>query len=267
MSREFVRRLVNHYPRLKAVLLRMLRLVMPSQFVSTHYVESADAQADSQRLRSAWQNEELPQRQRRLVEKELGAFRQGNPVVAFDVFVRSLRTISGTTNSTTLLEIGCSSGYYNEVMRHAGLEIQYSGCDYSKPFIDLARDLYPELRFDVEDATALTYADNAFDIVVSGCCLLHIPEYGTAISETARVARSHAVFHRTPVLIGSPTKCYVKRAYGIDTVEFHFNEAELLDLFDRVGLELLETHSWGEEIAGGKGKATRTYVCRKRAES
>ena len=238
---------------------------MPSLRVSSHYIESTDAAADSQRLRSAWQNEQLPQRQRRLVEKELTAFRQGHPVVAFDVFVRSLRDISGAAESSTLLEVGCSSGYYNEVLRHADLKIQYSGCDYSEPFIDLARDLYPELRFDVQDATALTYVDNAFDIVVSGCCLLHIPEYSAAIFETARVARSHAIFHRTPVMIGSPTKCYVKRAYGIDTVEFHFNEAELLELFEKAGLELLETHSWAEHIVGEKGKATRTYVCRKRA--
>lgn len=265
MTRSAIRGFLNRSPRLKTSLMYALRFVMPSLRVSSHYVESTDAEIDGQRLRDAWQNQDIPLRQRSLVEKELSHFRRGEPVVAFDVLTKCLKQIRNTQSQSTLLEIGCSSGYYSEVIQSVAPGITYTGCDYSEPFIDMAKRTYPALAFHVEDATALSYANSAFDTVVSGCCLLHIPEHRTAIAETARVTRSHAIFHRTPVLIGLPTKCFVKRAYGIETVEYHFNETEFLSWLDYYGLDLVATHSWGEEMSGGTGKATRTYVCKKRA--
>ncbi len=112
----------------------------------------------------------------------------------------------------------------------------------------------------------MRYADASFDIVISGCCLLHIPEYEQAIAETARVARKHAVFHRTPVVFGEPTKYFRKQAYGVETVEIHLNEGALLMMFQRHGLELIDTTTLDETLDSSdseRGTATRTYLCRK----
>jgi ubiquinone/menaquinone biosynthesis C-methylase UbiE len=141
--------------------------------------------------------------------------------------------------------------------------ITYAGCDYSDAFIALARQKYPALRFEVEDATAMHYRDNAFDVVISGCCLLHIPEYQAAVSETARVARRYAIFHRTPVVLGQPNQYFRKRAYGVETVEIHFNEPEFLALLASSNLELIATYTLNEIVQDGVGSASRTYVCRK----
>ncbi|MCB1937594.1 MAG: class I SAM-dependent methyltransferase [Rhodocyclaceae bacterium] len=262
-----LRALLNRFPRLKAVLKGVKRRMVPDDGVSTHYVELAGDQAGSEsvRLRQAWQDDSLPARQRHLVDAELAQFRSGTPVPVFDVLVRSLRDLTDGPAPFSLLEIGCSSGYYAEVMQIANVPAQYTGCDYSAHFIAMARERYPERQFDVEDATRLRYDDAAFDVVVSGCCLLHIPEYAKAVAETARVARRYVIFHRTPVVVGQPDKYYRKLAYGVETIEIHFNEPAFLALLDRHGLERVATHTLDETIRQGVGSASRTYVCRKKA--
>lgn len=250
----------------------MLRVVrnrlFPGTSVSLGYVslQGKEADAEGQRLRNSWQDDALPQRQRELVDHQLHQYRSGASINVFDVFVDSLRALPDLYGMS-LLEVGCSSGFYSEVVEIARLPIKYSGCDYSDAFIRLAKEKYPFIDFAIEDATALNYDDRSFDIVVSGCCLLHIPEYEKGVAETARVARRYAIFHRTPIVWGQPEQWYRKRAYGVETVEIHFNEPEFLALLDRMGLELLYTHTLSEESADAsraQGHASRTYVCRKK---
>jgi ubiquinone/menaquinone biosynthesis C-methylase UbiE len=260
-----VRALLNRFPRIKAFLKRMRHLVRPSFGVSSNYVQLQEGEAGSEstRLRAAWQATALPQRQRALVDGQLAAYRRGEPVDVFDVMIRALRALPDGARGMSVLEVGCSSGYYSEVLDIAGMGMTYTGCDYSDAFIALARQKYPALHFDVEDATALSYGPDTFDVVISGCCLLHIPEYEAAVAETARIARKYAIFHRTPMLLGQPNAYYRKQAYGVETVEIHFNEPRLLALLASSGLELVATYTLTETIQDGVGTANRTYVCKK----
>jgi hypothetical protein len=100
-------------------------------------------------------------------------------------------------------------------------------------------------------------------VVISGCCLLHIPEYEAAVAETARVARQYAIFHRTPVVLGQPNRYYRKQAYGVETVEIHFNEPQFLALLAQHGLELTKTSTLSQEGDELNGSAVRTFLCRK----
>lgn len=261
-----LRSLINRFPRLKNLLKRGLRLMLPGRGVSTHYVEMAgdEVGSESVRLRTAWKDDDLPGRQRELVDRQLAEYRRGSAVDVFDVLVKSLRALQSGVGKMRVLEVGCSSGYYSEAFRIAGLDVDYAGCDYSDAFIAMARQRYPGLQFDVQDATTLKYADKAYDAVISGCCLLHIPEYEAAVAETARVASHYAIFHRTPVVLGQPNKYYRKQAYGVETVEIHFNEPQFLQLLADNGLELLATHTLDETVSHGVGSATRTYVCGKK---
>lgn len=252
---------LNLFPGLK----RLLRGARNRLLYLNLYGEVADA--EGQRLRNSWQDYVLPQRQRKLVDQQLRQYRSGARIDVFDVFVDSVHALPDLAPCASLLEIGCSSGFYSEVLEIAGLPVEYSGCDYSDAFIRMAKEKYPNIAFAVEDAIALHYSDRSFDIVVSGCCLLHIPEYAKGVAETARVARCYAIFHRTPIVWGQPEQWYRKDAYGVETVEIHFNEAEFLALLVKNGLELITTHTLSEESADTsrtKGRATRTYVCRKK---
>lgn len=272
MIKAAIGRILARHPRLDHLARRLYALAFRSGQVSYAYEHLDDDRADheAQRLRGSWQSDLIPARQRELVDRQLALFREGKPVPVFDVFVEALRSLSGHWRGSeaprTLLEVGCSSGFYAEVIQVKGLGLHYSGCDYSPAFIDLGHQRYPGVPLTVEDATQLMHSDASFDVVVSGCCLLHIPEFEKAIMETARVARQFAVFHRTPVVTGIPHQYFHKKAYGVDTVEIHFNEEQLLDMFNTHGLKLLQTFTLSQgPIAGhpGEQRYDRTYVCEK----
>jgi ubiquinone/menaquinone biosynthesis C-methylase UbiE len=180
----------------------------------------------------------------------------------FDTLVEPLARMRLPSGSS-LLEVGCSSGFYSEVLSARGIDVRYTGADYSPAFIDLARRCYPGLAFDVMDATRLAYSDSQFDVVVSGCCLLHILDYPAAIAETARVAARYAVFHRTPVQHLAPTRHFTKQAYGVTTLEICFNEAELVRLFAQHGLLVTDVVTLDAHSRDGEAFAVKTYACRK----
>lgn len=263
--RSSIRAMLNRFPYLRWLLKNLLNRLLVIARVSSYYVHLQPGEKDQEfsRLRDAWQSPDLPARQREVVDTQLEAYRRGEPVEVFDVITSALQALPCYERGMSVLEVGCSSGYYSEVFEITGLQVQYTGCDYSDAFIKLARQKYPSLRFDIEDATSLNYEDNAFDIVISGCCLLHIPEYGKAVAETARVARRYVIFHRTPVLLGHPNVYYRKKAYGVEMVEIHFNEPQFLKLLADQGLELNATFSIDESDQVKLGPANRTYVCRK----
>ena len=260
-----VRLALNCLRRLKRFFKRVNPKSSQGAEVSSNYVQihMSESELKSCYLSEAWQAQDLPARQRKLVDTQLAAFRRAERVDVFDVMTRALSALPSNLQGMTVLEVGCSSGFYSEVLEIAGLDLLYNGCDYSNAFIELARQKYPAQRFDVEDATALKYGDNVFDIVISGCCLLHIPEYEAAVAETARVACRYAIFHRTPVVLGQPNVYFRKQAYGVETLEIHFNERQFLELLARQGLELIATYTLDESVQSGVGSANRTYVCKK----
>jgi len=260
---------LNHHSSIKRFIKSCINFIMPSASASASVslgyikIEAEQSGYESERLRTAWKSKDLPRRQRNLVDSQIERFRKGKPVAVFDVLVQALRNLQSHGSRGTLLEVGCSSGYYSEVLAIANMNWNYFGCDYSEAFIAMAKEYYPKVLFRVEDATKLSYADSSFDVVVSGCCLLHIPEYCAAVKETVRVARHYAVFHRTPVVLGQPNIYYRKQAYGVETVEIHFNEPEFLELLATSGLKLIACHTLDEVIFNGLGAANRTYVCEK----
>lgn len=238
--------------------------------VSANYrqLESEQAASTAQELRDSWKACDIPARQRALVDTQLAVYRKGEVVPVFDSLVDILSTNISDLSGARVLEIGCSSGYYSEVFAIKRLGVSYEGCDYSPAFIRLARELYPGTRFKVEDAVSLTYPSAYFDIVVSGGCILHIPEYDLAIGEAARVSRRWVVFHRTPVLHMSGPISYRKNAYGVETFEVQFNEQKLVRMFARHRMRVVDvnTHSIGWEPKLSDAAAMKTYLCEKIAD-
>lgn len=184
---------------------------------------------------------------------------------AFDALTEILDRNIPNVNGLNLLEIGCSSGYYYDVLRIKGIQASYRGCDYSEAFIALARHHYPGVPFDVEDAVGLRYRSESFDIVVSGCCILHIADYEKAISEAARVSRTYVVFHRTPIMHLHGPLVFRKKAYGFETIEIHFNEQKLVELFSAHKLCIIDvnTHYISWDTKRQDALAMKTYLCKK----
>ena len=205
--------------------------------VSTGYETLDQASEVTEEMKNAWKSTEIPLRQRALVQQELAAMYSKRPGAPFRVLAEILRPYLRTGD--TLLEIGCASGYYCEVLGYLlSKTIHYTGVDYSSPLIEMAKDYYPGVAFEVADGAQLPYPAGTFRFVISGCVLLHVPDYPDHIRETVRVAGEYIVVHRTPVSRRRATQCSRKLAYGVETVELAFNEAEFIDLFRQAGAEL-----------------------------
>jgi SAM-dependent methyltransferase len=213
----------------------------------------------SSSLASGWQHETIVSAQRQLTEHELVKMYGGKPIKPWQV-LKEVISYTGLHNGS-ILEVGCSTGYHNEVIAYLlGHPINYTGIDYSRAMIEKARRLYPKTRFDVGDTTALPYSDHQFDICLSGGVLLHVPNYRIGIFESARVAEKWVIFHKTPIVSGK-TQYFRKRAYGIPCVEIHFGEEEFLAMCREAGLIL--SREW--LIDEGPEGAVKTYLYEKRA--
>jgi ubiquinone/menaquinone biosynthesis C-methylase UbiE len=217
-------------------------------------------------VESAWQDPGVPRRQyEECTRPELAKYAKGIGVQPYDVLVEILKDNIADLDDKELLEIGCSSGYYSEVLKIKGIRAKYAGCDYSEAFIRFAKELFPGIDFQIQDASRLSYPDGAFDIVVSGGCLPCIPQYWQAISETARVSRQHVIFHRTPVFHRKETTYYLKTSYGVRMVEIHFNERDLHKLMRqyRLGVTDVITYHPALEEKYADFSGYKTYMCRK----
>lgn len=201
----------------------------------------------------AWKSSAIPARQLEIVKPELEAFRRGATVPVFDAVVQCFRLLQGKIR--TVLDVGASAGYYGEVLDIAKVDVHYTALDYSEAFERLAHKLYPGIDFQIGDACALPFGDNAFDVVLTGGTLMHIADYAGAIHEAARVAHRYVILHRTPVVSGE-TRYFTKDGYGVEMLEIHFSEAEIIRLMAEMNFTLKFTR----EIFRSGDMAHKTFL-------
>jgi SAM-dependent methyltransferase len=231
---------------------------------SKHPAHRRVIKGDALNKQLAWQDVSIPEKQRQLVEFELRAMYAGNPALPYTSLAKACTLTERLDGS--FVEIGCSSGYYSEVLKHLlNRKINYTGVDYSPAFIALAKKLYPFIPFLVADTTALPLADNSFDVVLAAGVIQFVADYSTAIRESARVAKAWCIFHRVPVLQSAETILLAKPAYGVETLTIRFNEAALLAEFQAAGLslqqELLIDAAYDADLK--ETLSSKTYMCRK----
>src|SRR5262245_17755789 len=151
--------------------LREWREAQPAAPISDGY-EVAEARIVLEPLQG-WHDATVAQRQdamyRTLIQQMyLGRLREDLLVAA-----EAIRSVG--LESPSILEVGCGSGYYSEILSHVlRYPVRYVGLDYSETMICLARERYAHLSFLVADATALPFTDGSFDIVLNGVSLMHI---------------------------------------------------------------------------------------------
>ena len=90
-----------------------------------------------------------------------------------------------------VLEIGCGIGAISAYLAGSyGMNVQ--GTDFDPEQIELARMVQPasaHLRFSVEDAGHLSFADASFDLVLSQDVFHHMRHWEAAVQEVTRVLR------------------------------------------------------------------------------
>jgi SAM-dependent methyltransferase len=207
---------------------------------------------------NAWKSPEIVGQQRNLVHQELTKIYQGDVVMPF----RSLSTVLNRVMNShdNILEIGCSSGYYYEVLSYLiPKRFSYTGVDYSEAMIELAKNLYPETPFYCASGDNLPLASTQFDLTISGCILLHCPNYIDHIKETVRVTKRCIVLSRTPISRKQPTRYFRKKAYGVETVELIFNEREIVETMAKHGFKLTHYLELDSDLANDSYTITYAF--------
>lgn len=189
---------------------------------------------EASRFSRAWLKKELPGRQMEVVGPLLTESKI--PDIATPV-IKILKQIRG--DNITILDVGCSSGYYLDFFRLAGLKVKYEGCDISPSFIKLAKSLHPETKFKVADLTSLPYKDLQFPVVLVSGTLHCSLNYKKALKEVSRVSSQHIILHRLPVFQRkTSTKYFTKIGYGVKMMEVVFGKEEINYLFKKNNLVL-----------------------------
>lgn len=91
----------------------------------------------------------------------------------------------------TLLDVGCGTGPIYEIIKNHQMPLEYKGVDYSPAMIEVAKGMFPEADFAVEDARKLTEESESWDCVLLLHSLDHIDDYKAVIGEAARVSRKY----------------------------------------------------------------------------
>lgn len=243
---------------------KILNLFRPSrrQKISGQYsiIGNPNREQLKKEWADVWKNDSIPTQQQKITEKQLPSFEEVRHMKVLVDLVRE-----ADLSSPSLLEIGCSSGYFSEIFEKSSLHVKYTGCDYSPEFINVAKKCYPAVPFHVCDTTSLPYKDNAFDIVVSGCCILHVVDYEKAIAESARTSKEFVIFQRTPVLHERMTTFTKKSGYGLPMMEIFFNEEELVRLFSKNCLLVQKIITIGSMRIQGIEEPIflKSYLCKK----
>lgn len=78
-----------------------------------------------------------------------------------------------TSSGDRVLDLGCGNGRYYQALEDK--EVNYIGIDSSQELINIAKQKYPGVDFQVGDALNLPFDDNQFDKIYSIAVLHHIP--------------------------------------------------------------------------------------------
>lgn len=107
---------------------------------------------------------------------------------------RAKAEISSRGKALRALDFGCGSGNLSRHLLDLGFEVV--AADVSRGFLDLVRAKFaarPLETFQLGGQGLGALADDSFDLVATYSVLHHIPDYGAAVAEMARVTRSGGI--------------------------------------------------------------------------
>lgn len=82
----------------------------------------------------------------------------------------------GNFNGCNILDVGCGFGDFYKFLKYKKIKCQYLGVDINSKFIDIARDRYPDAKFQVRDLLE-NKIKNKFDWVIATGITNHSSSY------------------------------------------------------------------------------------------
>ena len=184
----------------------------------------------SQNLKENWSQDLVGKLQRTLVNYQLHQMKLGNPPELFAVIKNVFDKIN---QNSSVVDIGCSSGYYYEIINYYfPNKFSYSGCDYNKESIKLAKYYYPNVPFVMGDLTNMKYSNRAFDVSFLSGVIEHIPRYIQGINELCRITKKYIVLHRI-WLTDKETECYKGTQFFVPIIRNNYNKNDFFKMFEQ----------------------------------
>jgi len=156
-------------------------------------------------------------------------------------WARRVKMLSGHLKAgMTILELGCGTGYFTRELTRSGADIV--AIDVSPELLEIAKANCGALnvRYEIQNACALTYADAIFDSVV-GSSILHHLEIAEALREIYRVLKPRGTIYFTepnmlnPQIAIQKNVPWVKRRLGDSPDETAFFRWSLARLLKQTG--------------------------------
>lgn len=180
---------------------------------------------------SGWDNPSVAAIQHASFIHLLDEFKAGRQRADMRALTQIFHRIAGP--QSRVLEEGCGSGYNSELIRLVGgPDVRYTGIDIAHSMVNLARQTYPNDRFEVMQSEDLRFKDQAFDIVLNGASLMHTIDYDKALEEARRVASRYVVLHTVTVADTDANVHFEKNAYGSRVPEVCFSAKTLNKMLD-----------------------------------
>ena len=134
----------------------------------------------------------------------------------------------------TILDVGCAGGHFWRTLEYEikeGIKPEYTGCDITPAYIEVARARFPEKNWLVADARKLPFADKSFDWTLCLFLLLHLDDTGRqkALEELRRVTRRQILLSAYFSTVRVPGHCD-----GF--------------IYDIVSLDELQAPGWGVDV-------------------
>ena len=101
----------------------------------------------------------------------------------------------------TVLDLGTGTGRVARVVAEAWPQSKVVGADISPGMIEEARRLGGNVEYDVADATALPYADNAFELVTLSNMIPFFDELARVTAPGGSVIVAFTMGDRTPIYV------------------------------------------------------------------
>jgi len=148
-----------------------------------------------------------------------------------------------------LLDIGCAYGYYLDLARLYGWDVQ--GVELNPQAVREASETF---KLDIKHGRIQDHAfeDKSFDLVTCWDLIEHLQDPTALLQETGRILKTGGSFVlTTPDISSLPSRIMGKRWMGYKTIEhIHFFSKETLTkYFEKTGFELKECHYIGKYIS------------------
>jgi 2-polyprenyl-3-methyl-5-hydroxy-6-metoxy-1,4-benzoquinol methylase len=136
-------------------------------------------------------------------QKWISSYRNKENEAFFNSAFNKIIKLCSISKQDKILDAGCGSGNHATRMAKKGYNI--TAIDFSESVLKIAQqnlielNLLDKVTLQQEDLTALSFADNSFDIAYCWGVLMHIPDVETAIKELCRVVKpgGHIIISET----------------------------------------------------------------------